>query len=116
MGLKIFLMHVDYYCNSKYRKDADQLVVYFHDLMARHEINISDYYMRRNYFITVANRSRYIMKNNSPSSSIIRSLSLLAKSYEILELNDLFEDVVILSEANCHRVHELINIKNTEEE
>lgn len=50
------------YPNSPYAPDARQRMVYLRNLLARSELNIADYYMRRGAYVAATNRARYVLE------------------------------------------------------
>ena len=51
------------YPNSQYAPDARQRMVYLRNLLARSELAIADYYLRRGAHVAAANRARYVLEN-----------------------------------------------------
>lgn len=51
------------YPNSPYVADARQRMVYLRNLLARAELNIADYYMRRGAYVAASNRARFVIEN-----------------------------------------------------
>ena len=49
--------------NSQYAPDAKQRMIYLRNVLARSELNIADYYMRRGAYIAASNRARYVLEN-----------------------------------------------------
>lgn len=80
------------YPESKYLEDVQQRMVYLRNLLARHEVNVANYYMRRGAFIAAANRSRYVVENYPRTPSVPEALVIMAKCYKILEMEDLYRD------------------------
>lgn len=80
------------YPDSKYLGDVQQRMVYLRNLLAQHEVNVANYYMRRGAFIAAANRSRYVVENYPRTPSVPDALVIMAKCYKILEMDDLYQD------------------------
>ncbi len=49
--------------NSHYASDTKQRMVYLRNVLARSELNIADYYMRRAAYVAASNRARYVLEN-----------------------------------------------------
>ena len=88
------------YPNSPYLKDARQRMVYLRNLLARYEMNVANYYMRRGAFVAAANRARYVVENYERSSLVPEALVIMAKCYKILEMNDLYADTLRVLRLN----------------
>ncbi len=55
------------YPTSRYVPDARARMLYLRDLLARSELNIADYYMKRRAYAAAANRARYVIETYSKS-------------------------------------------------
>ncbi|PHS25402.1 MAG: outer membrane protein assembly factor BamD [Methylophaga sp.] len=88
-ALKDFNTLVHRFPKSKYSEDAAQRIVYLRNRLARHEINVAHYYMRRGAHIAAANRGKYVIENYPRTPAMPDALLIMAKAYKILELNDL---------------------------
>lgn len=78
---------------SRYAADAAQRMVYLRNYLARHELHVADYYMRRGAYVAAANRARYVIETFPRTPSIPDALALLAEAYERLGLDALAADV-----------------------
>jgi outer membrane protein assembly factor BamD len=75
-------------------------MVYLRNILAEHELHVANYYMRRGAFIAAVNRARYVIENYPRTPSVPDALIVMAKSYKILEMNDLSEDTLRILEMN----------------
>lgn len=85
---------------SRYVEDAKQRMVYLRNILAQHEVNVANYYMRRGAFVAAANRARYVVENYQQTPSMPDALIVMVKAYKILEMNDLAEDALRVLELN----------------
>ena len=85
---------------SKYVEDSQLRMRHLRNLLSRHEVNVANYYMRRGAFVAAANRARYVVENYQQTPSMPEALVLMAKSYKILELNDLSDDALRVLQLN----------------
>ena len=99
--------------DSKYVEDAQMRMRHLRNLLAQHEVNVANYYMRRGAFVAAANRARYVVENYQQTPSMPEALVLLAKSYKVLELDDLSADAVRVLELNYPNHPGLEEIKRT---
>ncbi|MEM7097141.1 MAG: outer membrane protein assembly factor BamD [Pseudomonadota bacterium] len=74
--------------NSKYVPDAKQRMVHLRNLLARSEMAIADYYMRRGAYIAAANRARYVLEVYPKSESTPDALTTLVEANHKLGLTD----------------------------
>jgi outer membrane protein assembly factor BamD len=85
---------------SVYVDDAQQRMRHLRNILAQHEVNVANFYMRRGAFVAAANRARYVVENYQQSPAMPEALVLLAKSYKVLELDDLAADATRVLELN----------------
>jgi outer membrane protein assembly factor BamD len=85
---------------SKYVSDATQRMTYLRNLLAQHEVNVANYYMRRGAYVAAANRARYVVENYQRAPVMPDALTLMAKAYRILEMDDLAADSLRVLEEN----------------
>ena len=100
--------------NSPYLKDARQRMVYLRNLLARYEMNVANYYMRRGAFVAAANRARYVVENYERSSLVPEALVIMAKCYKILEMNDLYADTMRVLRLNYPNDKGIQELEKTE--
>ncbi|MEO1926832.1 MAG: outer membrane protein assembly factor BamD [Gammaproteobacteria bacterium] len=88
------------YPDSEYVADSEQRMRYLRNVLAKNEVHVANYYMRRGAFIAAANRARYVIENYPRTPSVPDALVVLAKTYRILEMNDLSDDALRVLELN----------------
>ena len=86
--------------DSRYVADAQLRMVYLRNILARHEVNVANFYMRRGAYVAANNRARYVVENFQQAPAMPEALVLLAKTYKILELDELAADAVRVLETN----------------
>lgn len=77
------------YPDSRYAPDAAQRMVHLRHYLARHELHVADYYMRRGAYVAAANRARHIIETYPRAPAVEEALALMARAYERLGLDDL---------------------------
>ena len=60
--------------------------------LARYELSVADYYMRRGAYLAAANRGKYIVEFYRDSPHIEKALEIMVESYDKLGLTKLKED------------------------
>ncbi len=86
--------------DSIYVDDAQLRMRHLRNILAQHEVNVTNYYMRRGAFVAAANRARYVVENYQQAPAMPEALVLLAKCYKVLELDDLAADATRVLELN----------------
>ncbi len=100
--------------NSQYADDAKQRMVYLRNVLADHEINVANYYMRRSAYVAAVNRARYVVEKYPRTPSVPDALVIMAKAYKIMEMDDLSEDAVRVLEVNYPNNPGLYEIRQLE--
>lgn len=86
--------------DSQYSEDARQRMIYLRNILAKHEIHVANYYLRRGAYLAAANRARNVVEKYERTPSIPEALSLLARSYKVLGMNDLSRDALRVLQLN----------------
>jgi outer membrane protein assembly factor BamD len=77
---------------SKYVPDAIKRMKYQRNLLAKHEIHIANYYMKRGAYVAAANRAKYVVENYSQTPAVAEALTVLSEAYKNLKMDDLASD------------------------
>ena len=80
------------YPNSVYAADARQRMVHLRNQMARHEITVAKYYLRRHAWVAAANRGQYVLEHYPQSMYDGDALALMSESYHRLGQDKLAAD------------------------
>jgi len=108
-----FKLLVQQFPESRYAPDAEQRMVYLRNILARHELNVADFYYRKGAYVAVSNRCQYLLETFEGSDSIPEALVLLAKAYNKLNLEDSYNDTVRLIELNYpHELEQLEGLRS----
>ncbi|OZB06338.1 MAG: outer membrane protein assembly factor BamD [Idiomarina sp. 34-48-12] len=86
--------------NSKYSADARQRMIGIKSRLARHELAVAQYYMKREAFLAAANRGKYVLENFSDTPEAEHALAVMAEAYRSLELTELYADAVATLKHN----------------
>jgi len=78
--------------DSRYAGDARQRMVYLRNILARYELHVADYYMRRGEYLAAANRARYVLANYEGTPSQADALVVMVRAYRKLKLPALAAD------------------------
>jgi len=86
--------------DSEYVPDSEQRMRYLRNILAKNEVHVANYYMRRGAFVAAVNRARYVVENYPRTPSVPDALVVLAKAYRVLEMDDLSDDALRVLELN----------------
>ena len=84
-----FLFIVNRFNDGKYADDAKNRLVFLRDSMAKHEIYIAKYYLKREAYLASSERAKYMLEKYPGAPATEEALLVLIKSYNSLELLDL---------------------------
>jgi outer membrane protein assembly factor BamD len=91
---------VERFPDSRYTPDSRQRMVYLRNTLGRYEVNVAMYYMRRGAYVAAANRARYAVENYPRTPAIPDALTIMAKAYKVLEMDDLSRDALRVLKLN----------------
>ncbi|MCU7937398.1 MAG: outer membrane protein assembly factor BamD [Candidatus Thiodiazotropha sp. (ex Dulcina madagascariensis)] len=80
------------YPQSKYAADAHQRMLYLRNNLAKYQIHIARYYMRRGAYLAAANRANRVVSNFQRTDAVQEALEIMIDAYRRLGMNDLAED------------------------
>lgn len=64
------------YPDSTYAPDARKRMLYLRNVLARAELHVADYYLRRGAFVAAQNRARFVIENYGKSNVVADALAL----------------------------------------
>lgn len=99
-SLNDFAEVVRRYPNSRYAPDARQRMIFLRNRLARHELNVGLYYLRRDAYVAAANRGKFILQTYPQSEHDGDALALMATAYTALGQDDLAADARKVLETN----------------
>ena len=69
---------------SKYAADARLRMIYIRNLFARHVLEVSKFYYKRQMYVAAADRANEVIQHYQQTPSIPKALSIMVKSYRKL--------------------------------
>ncbi len=99
-AFKYFADLVQRFPKSQYRNDAIKRMKLLRDNLARYEIYVAQYYMRRKAFLAAVNRAKYVIQNYPKTKSIPDALALMVEGYRKLGLTNLEKDAMRVLQLN----------------
>lgn len=86
--------------DSPYAADAEARMVSLRNQLARHEILVANYYIRRGAYMAAVNRGRFVVENFQRTPAVADGLAIMAQGYILLGMNDLAEESIRVLAAN----------------
>jgi outer membrane protein assembly factor BamD len=78
--------------NSKYAPDARQRMLYLRSNLAKYQIHVARYYMKRGAYLAAANRANRVVTNFQRTDAVKDALEIMVDAYTRLGLTELAED------------------------
>ncbi len=86
--------------NSQYAAEARQRMVFLRNSAAQHEVTVAKYYLERGAYLAAANRAKYVVESFDRTPAMSEALTIMAKSYKIMGMNDLAQDALAVLKQN----------------
>ncbi|WP_455380427.1 outer membrane protein assembly factor BamD [Acidihalobacter prosperus] len=77
------------YPHSAYAPDARKRMIYLRNELARHELYVAHFYMRRGAYVAVVNRCKVVLQQYPGASDTPRALKMMIKAYKKLGMPEL---------------------------
>lgn len=77
---------------SRYAEDARQRMLYLRNNLAKNELHVARYYMKRGAYVAAANRAQFVVQRYQRTSAVEGALEVLIDAYRRLEENQLATD------------------------
>ncbi len=78
--------------DSKYSADARQRMLYLRSNLAKYQLHVARYYMKRGAYLAAANRANRVVTNFQRTDSVRPALEIMVDAYTRLGLTELAED------------------------
>jgi len=86
--------------NSNYAPDARARMLKLKNQLARHELAIAEYYIKREAYIAAVNRGKYIIETFPDTPAARDALEVMVTAYEALEMHEQAEKISQISKLN----------------
>jgi outer membrane protein assembly factor BamD len=93
------------YPKSKYSADARQRMLYLRNNIAKYQIHIADYYMRRGAYLAAANRANRVVTQFQRTDAMQQALEIMIDAYIQLGMTELADDARRVLSTNLERGH-----------
>ncbi len=88
------------YPDSKYAPDARVRMQFLINTLARHEVNVARYYMRRGAHLAAVNRAKIVLSDYAQSSQTLDALQVMVDAYDALGEKGLRDDAQRVLDLN----------------
>lgn len=95
-----FAVLVERYPDSKYAADARQRMLYLRNNLAKNEVHVARYYMKRGAYIAAVNRAQYVIERFQRTPAVEDALEIMIDAYRRLGKNDLAADAQRVLDLN----------------
>lgn len=99
-SFRYFSELVQRFPQSRYTPDALQRMTYLRNSLARYEILVADYYLRRGAHLAAANRGKYVLENYERTPAVPDALEIMVRAYRAMQMNDLADAAYRVLQAN----------------
>jgi len=76
------------YPSSQYAPDAKQRIVYLRNVLARHELHVADFYLRKGAYLAAVERGRWVLENYPQTEASRDALATMVEGYLGLGMRD----------------------------
>ncbi len=80
---------IEQYPDSKYAPDAKKRMQHIKNRLAKYELAVARYYMKREAYVAASNRGQYVVESFSDTGHVKEALEIMVECYENLDLHDL---------------------------
>ena len=88
------------YPNSPYAADARQRIIYLRNVLARHELQAADFYLRRKAYVAAVERGRWVIEHYPQTSANPDALAVMVEGYMGLGAQDRAQETLAILEHN----------------
>ena len=104
-----FLLVTNRFKGSKYAEDASNRLIFLRDSMAKHEVYVASYYLKRGAYLASSERSKYMLEKYPGAPATKDALIILIESYNKLEMIDLAKSTADVLSQNFSNYSYMIN-------
>lgn len=86
---------------SKYAVDSRLRMQYLINTLARHEIHVANYYLRRGAYVAAVNRAKDVLANYPQTPATRDALGIMIKAYDAMGMSKLRDDTQRVLDVNA---------------
>ena len=95
-----FAQLVSRFPDSPYANDARARMIYLRNLLAAYEINVAEFYIERQAYLSALNRASYVVENYQEAPAVLRAMEIMTEMYLRLGLEDLAASSLAILKEN----------------
>ncbi|MHB8346778.1 MAG: outer membrane protein assembly factor BamD [Acidiferrobacterales bacterium] len=95
-----FRVVVNRFPGSRYAADSRKRMAYLLNLMARSELNIARFYLKRGAYVAAANRAKYVIDHYQRTPAVEEALGIQAEAYKRMGMIRLADDTLRVLQLN----------------
>lgn len=95
-----FNMLVERFPQSKYVPDARSRMVYIRNLLAQHELELAQFYMKRKTYVAAANRASQVVEHYPGVPQTIPALAIMVQAYTALGQTQMANEAMRVLQSN----------------
>lgn len=82
------------YPDSVYAADARQRIIYLRNVLARHELHVADFYLRKGAYVAAVERGRWVIEHYPRTAGTRDALAVMVEGYLGLDMRDRAREVL----------------------
>lgn len=95
-----FVELINRFPDSQYVGDAKARMLNLKNRLARYEVHVANYYIKRHAFLAAANHAKNVVEHYQRTPAVADALAVMAEAYTHLELNDLASSSIEVLKLN----------------
>ncbi|MDE2117115.1 MAG: outer membrane protein assembly factor BamD [Betaproteobacteria bacterium] len=99
-AFKAFKELVTRFPNSQYAPDSRLRMQYLVNALARYEIHVANYYLRRGAYVAAVNRAKDVLADYPQAPATRDALQIMAQAYDAMGMKDLRDDAQRVLDVN----------------
>jgi len=109
-----FSEFIERFPDSQFVEDAKLRIQFLRNLYARKEINIANFYLKREAYISAISRAKYVIENYQKSPAVPDGFAILYMSYRVLGFDVLADEILEVLQLNypSHPILKVVGSKN----
>ena len=88
------------YPDSRFAADARGRMIFLRNILARHEVHVADFYMRRAAYTAAVNRGSYVVEHFQETPAVGDALAIMVQGYNAMGLTELAADSLEVLKLN----------------
>ncbi|MBI5435577.1 MAG: outer membrane protein assembly factor BamD [Nitrosomonadales bacterium] len=100
-AFKAFKELVTRFPNSQYAPDSRLRMQYLVNALARYEIHVANYYLRRGAYVAAANRAKDVLADYPQAPATRDALQIMTQAYDAMGMKDLRDDAQRVLDMNA---------------